>query len=148
MARKIFFSFHYSRDVQRVATVRKSNAIGSFEQSPFYDKAEWQSIKQLGDQAVKRWIDKQLSGTSVTVALIGTETYRRPWVKYEIAKSIEFGKGMIGVHINGIKDWSGKTEDLGQSPLPLGYPVYKWNADNGAVRLAEWVERAAIKAGR
>jgi hypothetical protein len=148
MARKIFFSFHYSRDVQRVSTVRNSNVIGNFEKTPFYDKAEWEKIKRQGDQAVKSWIDSQLNGTSVTVVLIGTETYKRRWVKYEIEKSIEMKKGLIGVHINGIKDWNGNIEDLGPNPLPSGYPVYKWNADDGAKKLADWVENAAIKAGR
>jgi len=148
MARKIFFSFHYGKDAQRVATVRNSNIIGNFEKSPFYDKAEWESIKRNGDTAIRNWIDKQLLGTSVTVVLIGTETYKRRWVKYEIAKSVELGKGLIGVHINGIKDWTGNTENLGQNPLPAGYPTYKWNADKGAARLAQWVETAAIKAGR
>lgn len=148
MARKIFFSFHYAKDAQRVATVRNSNIIGNFEKSPFYDKAEWETIKRNGDSAIQNWIDKQLLGTSVTVVLIGTETYMRRWVKYEIAKSIELGKGLIGVHINGIKDWAGKTENLGKNPLPEGYLTYKWNADNGAAKLAQWVETAAVKAGR
>ena len=147
MARKIFFSFHYARDAQRVSTVRNSGVIGNFEKTPFYDKAQWESIKRQGDQAVQNWIDSQLRGTSVTVVLIGTETYKRRWVKYEINKSIELGKGLLGIHINGIKDWNGNTEDLGPNPLPSGYPVYKWNADGGAQRLANWVEVAAAKAG-
>lgn len=148
MARKIFFSFHYSRDAQRVSTVRNSGVIGTFDKTPFYDKAEWEQIKRQGDQAIRNWIDNQLRGTSVTVVLIGSETYKRPWVKYEIQKSIETGKGLLGVHINGIKDWSGNTENLGPNPLPNGYPVYKWNADKGAERLAKWAEVAAIKAGK
>ena len=148
MARKIFFSFHYSKDAQRVSTVRNSGVIGSFEKTPFYDKAEWEKIKRNGPYAIQNWIDTQLKGTSVTVVLIGTETHTRKWVKYEIKKSIELGKGLIGVHVNGIKDWNGNTENLGKNPLPSGYPVYKWNKNNGAKRLAEWVEEAALKAGR
>lgn len=148
MARKIFFSFHYTKDVQRVSTVRNSGVIGNFDKTPFYDKAEWEKIKRQGDQAVQNWIDNQLHGTSVTVVLIGTETYSRRWVKYEINKSIELGKGLIGVHINGIKDWNGNTEDLGKNPLPAGYPTYKWNADKGAEKLASWVEQAAVRAGK
>jgi len=34
------------------------------------DKAEWESIKRTGTQAIEKWIDKQLNGTSVTVVLI------------------------------------------------------------------------------
>lgn len=148
MARKVFFSFHYDRDVWRVSQVRKSNVITNLEKSPFYDKAEWESIKREGSDAIKRWIDSQLHGTSVTVVLIGKETASRPWVKYEIEKSIELGKGLIGVHISGIKDQYGNTDKLGANPLPAGYPVYKWNASKGAENLGKWIEAAAIKAGK
>lgn len=148
MARKIFFSFHYARDAWRVMNVRKSTAIASFDKTPFYDKAQWEEIKRKGDTAIQNWIEQQLSGTSVTVVLIGTETHSRRWVKYEIKRSIELGKGLIGVHINGIKDQNGNTEDLGPNPLPAGYPTYKWNKDDGAKRLGEWVEKAAKAAGR
>ena len=149
MARKVFFSFHYARDVWRVSQVRNSAVITSLDKSPFYDKAEWESIKRQGDDAVRRWIDNQLSGTSVTVVLIGAETAGRKWVKYEIAKSIELKKGLIGVHISGIKDKDGKSEaNLGPNPLPAEYPVYLWNKNNGAANLGKWIEDAAIKAGR
>ena len=148
MARKVFFSFHYARDAWRVAQVRNSNVITNLEKSPFYDKAEWESIKRNGDQAVKNWIDKQLAGTSVTVVLIGKETASRRWVKYECQKSIELSKGLLGVHIGGIKDQNGDTDTLGANPLPSGYPVYKWNASNGAANLGKWIEDAAVKAGK
>ncbi|MCA9348449.1 TIR domain-containing protein [Candidatus Saccharibacteria bacterium] len=148
MARKIFFSFHYGRDAWRVGQVRNSNVIGKFEKTPFYDKADWEAIKLQGDDAVKNWINNQLKGTSVTVVLIGKETASRRWVKYEIQRSIEDGKGLIGVHISGIKDQNRDTDNLGPNPLPFGYKVYKWNADKGAVNLAKWVEKAAEDAGR
>src|ERR1700693_5749074 len=127
MARKVFFSFHYARDSWRVQNVRKSTSIARFDKTPFYDKAAWEQIKRGGDQAIKNWINSQLSGTSVTVVLIGAETYKRRWVKYEIQRSIEEGKGLMGLYIGGIKDQYGKTEDLGPDPLPSGYPTYKWN---------------------
>ena len=148
MAGKVFFSFHYERDAWRVAQVRNSNIITNLDKNPFYDTAEWESIKRNGDQAIKNWIDRQLQGTSVTVVLIGAQTASRRWVQYEIQKSIELGKGLIGVHISGIKDQYGNTDKLGVNPLPSGYPVYKWNASNGAVNLGRWIEDAAIRAGR
>lgn len=149
LARKVFFSFHYARDSWRVSKVRNSGAIANFEKSPFYDKADWETLKRQGDQAIKNWIDGQLSGTSVTVVLIGAQTYSRRWVKYEISKSIELGKGLIGVNISGIKDRLGNTDsNMGPNPLPSAYPIYKWNHNNGAENLGKWVETAAIKAGR
>jgi hypothetical protein len=148
MTRKVFFSFHYGRDAWRVGKVRNSGVIGNFEKSPFYDKAQWETIKLQGDIAIQRWIDNQLSGTSVTVVLIGAQTASRRWVKYEIKKSIQLGKGLLGINISGINDHNGDTDTMGANPLPTGYPIYKWNHNNGAENLAKWIEAAAIKAGK
>ena len=148
MARKVFFSFHYDRDAWRVGKVRNSNVIGNFDKSPFYDKAKWETIKRQGDEAIKRWINEQLSGTSVTVVLIGKETASRRWVKYEIQRSIELGKGLLGIDISKIKDHNGQTDATGVNPLPIGYPKYKWNHDNGGENLGRWIELAAQKAGK
>lgn len=148
MARKVFFSFHYARDAWRVGQVRNSGVISNLDKSPFYDKAEWETLKRQGDQAIKSWIDNQLSGTSVTVVLVGAETSKRRWVKYEIAKSIELGKGLLAINISGIKDRNGDTDTMGANPVPSDYPIYKWNHNNGAENLGKWIEAAAVKAGR
>lgn len=148
MARKVFFSFHYARDSWRVGQVRNSNVVSGYDKNPFYDKAEWESIKRQGDQAVKNWIERQLNGTSVTVVLIGKETASRRWVKYEIKRSIELGKGLIGIDISKIKDRHGNTDETGVNPLPNGYKRYLWNSDNGRDNLGAWIEAAARQVGK
>lgn len=46
MARKVFFSFYYDRDVRRVVQIRNSWVVRlNGEAQPFYDKAEWETIK-------------------------------------------------------------------------------------------------------
>lgn len=147
MARKVFFSFHYERDSWRVGQVRNCNVVSNYDKNPFYDKANWESIKRDGEQAIKNWIDRQLNGTSVTVVLIGKETATRPWVKYEIKRSIELGKGLIGVDIYKIKDRNGDDDDAGVNPLPKGYKKYLWNNDKGVQNLGKWIETAAKEAG-
>lgn len=148
MARKVFFSFHYSRDSWRVSQVRNSNIITDYDKTPFYDKADWENIKRQGDQAIKDWIEKQLSGTSVTVVLIGKETSSRKWVKYEIKRSIELGKGLMGIDISKIKNQDRNTDDTGVNPLPSGYKKYQWNNDNGRENLGRWIEKAAQEVGK
>jgi MTH538 TIR-like domain (DUF1863) len=71
-----------------VGNVRSSHVITGLEKSPFLDAAAWEQIKRKGDQAIQNWIEQQLNGTSVTVVLIGAETGKRRWVKYEIKRSI------------------------------------------------------------
>lgn len=91
MARRVFFSFHYDNDINRSMAVRNSWVTQGKEAAGFIDKAEFEQIKRQGDVAIHNWIDKQLEGTSVTVVLIGRETLNRPFVQYEICKSLQRG---------------------------------------------------------
>lgn len=113
----------------------------------FVDKAEFESIKQQGDRAIQNWIDRQLEGTSVTVVLVGEKTCASRWVKYEIAKSIERGNGLLGVDISKIKDLQGNTSER-CGKIPKDYNFYLWNNDEGYKNLGGWIEKAARDAGR
>jgi len=53
--------------------------------------------------ALKRLINSELENSTVTAVLIGTQTWPRRWVRYEIMKSIGSGNKIIGVYINAIK---------------------------------------------
>jgi len=111
MARRIFFSFHYERDVWRANQVRNSWVTKpDREAAGFIDSVEFEKLRKQGDEAVKRWINSQLEGTSVTVVLIGAETSEREWVKYEIKKSYERGNGILGMYIHKLKDQNGKID--------------------------------------
>ena len=149
MARRVFFSFHYERDVWRAGVVRNSWLTKpDRETAGFFDAGIWEEAKKKGDAAVKKMIDDALVGTSVTAVLIGAETATRPYVKYEIDQSIARGNGLLGIRIHNIKDPSGKTDQWGANPLPAAYSVYDWVNDNGYLNLGAWVEAAAKRAGR
>jgi hypothetical protein len=161
VARKVFFSFHYERDGQRASVVRNS-WVTKGEDAGYIDAANWEEVKGKGDAAVKRWIEEQLSGTGVTVVLIGAETSLRDWVRYEVKRSFERGNGMLGIYIHNIRDFQLKTDTAGNNHFgELGhdgdgksiyfwslYPTYDWVLNNGYNNLGTWVEDAAKKAGR
>lgn len=118
MARRVFFSFHYQRDVMRVEQVRNCDVVKTgLETTKFLDKAERESIWRKGDAAIKRWINSQLNGTSVTVVLIGYGTHTRPYVLYEIEKSLKEKKGLLGIRIHGIKAPQKGTDLQGKNPF-------------------------------
>ena len=118
MARRVFFSFHYERDVWRAFIVRNSWVTkGNFESAGFIDAVEFEKIKRQGDESIKRWINEQLEGTSVTVVLIGSETYLRDWVRYEIVKSFDRGNALLGVYIHNIKNQFEMTDIKGPNPF-------------------------------
>ncbi len=159
MARKVFFSFHFDRDSRRVAQVRHAQAIGYYDKPPFLEAADWETVKRKGDPAIKNWIDDNLHGSSVTVVLIGKETYTRKWVLYEIEQSYQRGNGLLGVTLHNINDPVTGTDTAGQNPfayvkdsrgvaLSSSIPVYDWINQNGRASIGLWIELAASKAGR
>jgi MTH538 TIR-like domain (DUF1863) len=161
MARRVFFSFHYERDIWRVNPVRNSQMIA--DKAGFIDSANWEKLKKTGNDAIKKWINEQLDGTSVTVVLIGAETASRDWVDYEIKESYKRGNGLVGIYIHNNENQEGQKDDKGKNPLdrigikydngtwkPLSswYKTYDWKDDDGFNNIESWIEQAAKEAGR
>lgn len=170
MARSIFFSFHYQRDIWRVNVVRNHFVPrGGYNPAGYWDHSLWEETKREGDLALKRLINKGLQGTSVTVVLIGAETAQRRWVNYEIEKSLERGNGLLGIYIHNIASINGQIDIKGSNPFdnftiekssnfsyipntraPLStiYPTYDWVFNNGYNNFSVWVENSAKAAGK
>jgi len=145
MARKVFFSFEYS-DVNRAMIVRKSNAIIA-DEKVYIDKADIEKVERQGPDAVRRWIDQQLNGTSVTVVLVGAETDKSKWVRYEIDESIRRGNGILTIDISQVGDFGGPpTRWCGLTVN--GYPNYRWAHGTSHDSIGKWIDDAAKKAGR
>ena len=162
MARNVFFSFHYDNDVWRANVVRNSWVTKSDRTAAgFIDSADFEELKKKGESAVKKWIDEQLLGTSVTAVLIGSETLQRPFVLYELQQSYKRGNGILGVYIDQIKDQSGNTttrcgiygvevgkDSNGDTVYFTKYTSYDWTSGNGYENLGDWIEAAAKAAGK
>jgi hypothetical protein len=118
MAKRVYFAFDYE-DVSdfRANVVRNHNFTGGAEKAGYFDASIWEEAKKKDPTALKRLINTELERTSVTAILIGSQTYARRWVRYEIMKSVERGNVLIGVHINGIQDRFQTTKPLGPNPL-------------------------------
>lgn len=146
--RKVFFSFEYS-DVGRAMIVRNSWVThGSQTAAGFIDKAEFEEVERKGDAAIKRWIDSQMKGTSVTVVLVGGKTNKSRWVKYEIEKSIDRGNGLLEIDISKIRALNQGTTGFCGWLLPEKYSGYRWDKNEGHKYLSNWIEKAASDAGR
>ena len=164
MARNVFYSFHYMNDINRVMVVRNRWVTkGGQTISGVIDSVDFEAIRRQGDNAVHKWINSQLQGTSVTVVLIGAETLIRPFVQYEICESIKRGNAVIGVYIDGIMDMrTGHTSSRCNPHTIIGYyqdksPAYfdevcdglfDYNSDDGYANLGSWVEKAAKVKGK
>jgi hypothetical protein len=114
--RKAYFAFHYD-DIMRVNNVRNVWKIdhpdAPFMRS-FYDSSLWESRQLEGPEALKRLIREGVGYTSAVCVLIGSETWQRRWVRYEIARAMIDNRGLLGVHLNNI------NHHITRTPHPLG----------------------------
>lgn len=114
MAKKVFYSFHYIPDNWRASQVRN---IGSIEGNTPVSDNDWESVKKGGDAAIEKWINSQLDGRTCTIVLIGKETAGRKWIDYEITKSWNDGKGVLGIYIHNLKDRNSEQTSKGANPF-------------------------------
>lgn len=118
MAKRVYFAFHYQDVIDfRANVVRKHNFTGGVEVAGYYDYSIWEEAKRTNPTALKRMINSEIDGTSVTVVLIGSETYARRWVQYEIFRSIAKGNKLVGININSIRDKYERTKQVGPNPF-------------------------------
>jgi hypothetical protein len=119
MAKKVFFSFHYQDVIDFRANVVRQHWLAKpdREEAGFFDSSIWGNAELSGDEGIKRVINAGLTGTSVTCVLIGTGTYARRWVRYEIMKSFRKGNAILSVHINPIMGRDQQTKPNGTNPL-------------------------------
>ena len=114
-----FLSNEKVREVKFMAKRVKNNwALKENEESGFISNSEFERMKRDGDEAIERWIDKQIAGTSVTVVLIGSETLDSKYVQYAIKKSYELGNSIIALKIGKIKNLSQQTS-ISQSVVKI-----------------------------
>ena len=148
MARRVFFSFHYQRDIWRINQIRSIPNITGCAAAGFQDASLWEEAKKKGDATIKKMIDDALYNTSVTVVFIGNQTANRKYIKYEIEQSIARGNGVVGIKIHHLKDQNQMADEPGSIPKMLedgGFKVYKY-VDHE--KLANWIEEAAKLAGK
>lgn len=97
--RQIFYSFHFDNDVMRTQQIRN---IGTIEGNAPVSVNDWEEVKKKGDAEIKKWIDEHMKNRSCVVVLVGEQTSERKYVKYEIKKAWNDGKGLLGIYIHNI----------------------------------------------
>jgi hypothetical protein len=148
MARTVFFSFHYQRDIWRVNQIRNIPNITGNAAAGFKDASLWEDARKKDDDVIKKMIDKALEGTSVTVVFSGAKTAGRKFINYEIQKSLDRGNGLVGMQINHLVNHNGETDEVGADPKGIeeaGFKIYKYV---DVEKLANRIEEAAKLAGK
>lgn len=146
MVRHCFFSFRYAH-VWRVNQIRSMKHVLSSATAGFRDSSLWEDAKENGPK-IKKMIDDNLFGTSVTIVCITYGISTRKWINYEINQSIERRNGLLGLQLHHLKDPISPDDRVGRTPRQIednGFKVYKYKNKE---RLAAWIEEAAKLAGR
>lgn len=143
MPRRTFFSFHYKPDVWRAWNVRNCWVVkpGDQEDRGFFDNSVFEESQKKGDDNLKAFLRAGVENTSVTCVLAGNETWKRRWVRYEIARSVVKKNGLLTVYIDGVKNKDGQVAVKGADPLAqMG--VYRTST---GIFLAEWKDGKWVK---
>ncbi len=151
---KVFVSYHHEND-QFYRNLFE--LIFSKSERIFISKSV-----QIGDidptlkvETVRQKIrDEYLRDSTVTVVLIGTETWKRKHVDWEIAASIRqtfysSRSGLLGLILPSHQSFGKPRYDIGTVPPRLhdnvscGYAaIYKWFLDTSADSIRQWIEEA------
>jgi Thoeris protein ThsB, TIR-like domain len=117
VARKVYFAFDFD-DLTRVETVRQTGKVGLREtiQRGFYDRAVWESRAAKNAAGLLALMREAVKLSSAVCVLVGANTWRSRWVKYEIARALVEERGLLAVHISGIGE-SDTPERAGLNPL-------------------------------
>jgi MTH538 TIR-like domain (DUF1863) len=148
--RKAFFSFYFE-DVMRVNNVRQAWKIthpNSATNRSFYDSSLWESRKITNEEALKRLIRAGVLYTSAVCVLAGTETWERRWVRYEIARAVIDGRGLLTVHLNGLNHHQTRApHPRGHNPLAF-MAIGRHQPDAGRPPLYYLYEKKLVSDGR
>src|SRR5690242_5243920 len=95
--RKVYFSFHFD-DIMRVNNVRQAWKIDhpdALLMRSFYDSSLWETRQLDSPESLKGLIRDGVEHTSAVCVLVGSETWYRRWVRYEIARAVIDGRGLL-----------------------------------------------------
>lgn len=119
MARKCFYSFHYTPDNARASQVRN---IGVVEGNQTVADNDWEAVTKGGDEAIKKWIAAQMKGKTCAIVLVGAGTANRKWINHEIIKAWDDRLGVVGIYVHGLKNLKGEPSIQGANPFDyIGY---------------------------
>lgn len=152
---RVFVSYHHSNDqaYRRIFELRFSRASKSL----IFGGVQPGDIREgVTDQTIKATIrDKYLRNTTVTVVLVGTETWKRKHVDWEIASSLRNTElnprsGLMGLLLRSHSDFGKEHYTPGSVPPRLhdnvkcGYAsLHHWTED--AEQIREWIHKAYLR---
>ncbi|MDD3042720.1 MAG: TIR domain-containing protein [Methanosarcinaceae archaeon] len=143
MARRIFISYQHADQMSAKAfNLQGKNSKINFD---FIGRHLLDPVNSENEGYIKRKIHEQITGTSVTIVVIGKETAYSEWVAWEIRESLKKNNpnGIVGVLL---KDVTPPPRDspVGKALYEAGAEIVEWKQD----KIEAAIERAAKATGR
>lgn len=93
---KIFISYYYDKDssLKRLLKAWSKNEKFDIE---FEDMSADVSFNTTTDEELKLELTKRIKKSDIVLVLIGSNTYSRKWVKYEIKEAVRLSKPIVAV---------------------------------------------------
>ncbi len=101
MAKKRVFLSFKAEDKQQVQGLRLMAANDKFD-IEFFDESVRTPIDSNNQEYIRRKIREKINRTSITVCLIGTETYTSDWVNWELQESFDKGNTVVAMALKGV----------------------------------------------
>ena len=97
--KKIFISYDYDNDKHYKNLLVAWDANSEFDLS-FYDASVDVSVDSNDAAAIKRTISARINNATYFLCIIGKQTNKSGWVKWEIEKAVELTKKLVAVKID------------------------------------------------
>lgn len=138
---RVFFSFHYELDYWRAHQLRTLPHNVGARAAGYRDGSLVETFKLLDEKTLRARIDDSLQRSAATAVLIGARTFERKFVAYEIQRSLELKRAVVGIFVDRLPDHHGRLGPRGVIPLLLrshDIPCFAWELD----RFKRWVSLA------
>lgn len=128
--RRHLFISHHSKDdaeINKLTNLLNSKGYDIRNSSIRLNKDNQKRMEQkrVSEEAIRRVLRMKISWAGSVVVLIGKDTHKRPWVKWEIEKANEQGKRIVGIYVRG-----GTEADIPPSLEKYGSAIVAWNTDS------------------
>jgi MTH538 TIR-like domain (DUF1863) len=139
MARRVFISYQHSDQMKA-----KGFNLMSYAENvdvEFVGRHLLDPVDSTSQDYVREKIREQLTGTSVTVVLIGDHTADSDWVDWEIEQSLNKGNGVLGIRLD-------KDAQIPETLDGCGAEILNWYEPEDVREFADAIDRAALASRR
>lgn len=154
--RKVFISYHHERDQKYADMLRNALADDIVDKSVHEDDIDDSNIKTTTIRQKIR--DEFIADATVTIVLVGPETYTRKHVDWEIGSSLRKTKknsrcGLLGILLPNHPNYRKERCDSlipprlaanlkGKDPYAQ---LYNWPKNGSLIRIRKWINKAFLR---